>query len=86
MNMRVTVAAGTATVLASMALYPLFAGGSWLWGGMGAVIVAGAVGAATRRRAIRVGVCVLAAAAGEFLYLNGLFARRQSWAGLVPTG
>ena len=86
MNVRVTVAAGTATVLASIALYPLLAGGSWVWGGVGAVIVAGAVGAATRRRAIRVGVCLLAAVAGEVLYLNVLFARRQSWAGLVPTG
>jgi hypothetical protein len=86
MNMRLTVAVGTATVLASIALYPLLAGGSWFWGGIGAVIVAGAVGAATRRRAIPVGVCVLAAVAGEFLYLNALFAHRQSWAGLVPTG
>ena len=85
MNMRVTVAAGTATVLASIALYPLLAGGSWFWGGVGAVVVAGAVGAAARRRAIPVGLYLLAAAAGEFLYLNALFAHRQSWAGLVPT-
>jgi hypothetical protein len=85
-NVRVTVAAGTATVLASIALYPLLAGGSWFWGGVGAVIVAGAVGAAARRRAVPVGVCVLAAVAGELLYLNVLFAHRQSWAGLVPTG
>ena len=31
MNMRLTVAAGTATMLASIALYPLLAGGSWVW-------------------------------------------------------
>lgn len=84
--MRLTVAAGAATVLASIALYPLLAGASWFWGGIGAVIVAGAVGAATWRRAIPVGLCLLAAAAGEFLYFNVLFAHDQSWAGLVPTG
>ena len=84
MNMRLTVAAGLATVLASIALYPLLAGGSWFWGGTGAVIVVGAVGAAARRRSMSVAVCLVAG--GLFLYLNAVFAGRQSWAGLVPTG
>jgi transglutaminase-like putative cysteine protease len=80
------VAAGTATVLASIALYPLLATGSWFWAGIGAVIVIGAVGAVTRRRAIPAAVCFLAAVAALFLYLNAVFAGRRSWAGLVPTG
>jgi hypothetical protein len=79
------VAAGLATVLASVALYPLVAGGIWFWGGIGAVIVVAAIGAVTRRRAVPAAVCLLAALAGEFLYLNALFAHRQSWAGVVPT-
>jgi transglutaminase-like putative cysteine protease len=85
-NARLTVAAGVATVLASIALYPLLAGGMWFWYGVGAVIVVGAVGAVTRRRAIPAVLCFLAAIGAEFLYLNMAFAGRQSWAGLVPTG
>jgi TgpA N-terminal domain/Transglutaminase-like superfamily len=85
-NARLTVAAGLATVLASIALYPLLAGGIWFWGGIGAVIVAGGIGAAGRRYSVPAGVCFLAAVGGEFLYLNVLFAHRQSWLGVVPTG
>jgi transglutaminase-like putative cysteine protease len=85
-NTRLTVAAAVATVLASIALYPLLDGGTWFWGGIGVVIVVAAVGAATRRRAIPVILCFLAAVGAEFLYLNAVFASRQSWAGLVPTG
>jgi hypothetical protein len=86
MNTRLTVAAALATVLASIALYPLLAGGTWFWGGIGVVIVVAAVGAATRRRPIPAILCVVAAIGAEFLYLNAVFAGRQSWAGLVPTG
>jgi TgpA N-terminal domain len=86
MDTRLTVAAATATVLASIALYPLLQGGTWFWAGTGAVIVIAAVGAATRRRAIPAIACFGAAIAGEFVYLNVVFARHESWAGLVPTG
>jgi transglutaminase-like putative cysteine protease len=86
MNTRLTVAAAIATMLASIALYPLLAGGTWFWGGVGAIIVVAAVGAATRRRAIPAILCLLAALGAELLYLNAVFAGRQSWAGLVPTG
>jgi transglutaminase-like putative cysteine protease len=86
MNVRLTVAAATATVLASIALYPLLAGGAWFWAGLGAVIVVAAIGAVTRRRAIPAIVCFAAAIAGEFVYLNAVFAGHQSWGGLVPNG
>ena len=86
MNVRLTVAAAAATVLASIALYPLMSGGMWFWAGMGAVIVVGAIGAVTRRRAIPAILCFAAMIAGEFVYLNILFARHWSLAGLVPTG
>ena len=85
MNTRLTVAAAVATVLASIALYPLLDSGGWFWNGIGAVIVVAVVGAATRRRAIPVVLCFLAAVGGLFLYLNVVYAGRQSWAGLVPT-
>ena len=84
--MRLTVAAATATVLASIALYPLLSGGMWFWAGAGAVIVVAAVGALTRRRAIPAVLCFAAAIAGEFIYLNAVFASHQSWGGLVPNG
>ena len=84
-NTRLTVAAAVATVLATIALYPLMNGGMWFWGGVGAVIVVAVVGATTRR-AIPAILCFLAAIAGLFLYLNAAFAGRQSWVGLVPTG
>ena len=83
---RLTVAAATATLLASIALYPLMSGGMWFWAGMGAVIVVGAIGAVTRRRAIPAILCFAAMIAGEFVYLNILFARHWSLGGLVPTG
>ena len=86
MNTRLTVAAAVATMLASIALYPLLAGGTWFWGGVGVIIVVAGVGAATRRRAIPAVFCLLAALGAELLYLNAVFASRQSWAGLVPTG
>ena len=86
MNTRLTVAAALATVLASIALYPLFDTGGWFWDGVGAAIVVAVVGAATRRRAIPVVLCFLAAVGALFLYLNVVFAGRQSWAGLAPTG
>jgi transglutaminase-like putative cysteine protease len=86
MNMRLTVAAATATVLASIALYPLLDGGKWFWAGAGAVIVVAAIGVATRRRAIPAIVCFAAAIAGLFLYLNAVFASHESWGGLIPTG
>jgi transglutaminase-like putative cysteine protease len=85
-NARLTLAAAVATVLASIALYPLLDSGQWFWNGIGAVIVVAVVGVATRRRAIPAVLCFLAAVGGLFLYLNMVFAGRQSWAGLAPTG
>jgi transglutaminase-like putative cysteine protease len=85
-NTRLTLAAALATVLASIALYPLLDTAGWFWDGVGAVIVVAGVGAATRRRAIPAVLCFLAAVGALFLYLNVVFAGRQSWAGLAPTG
>ena len=62
MNTRLTVTAATATVLASVALYPLMTAPSWFWAGVGAVIVAAAVGALTRLRPVPAVVCFLACA------------------------
>src|SRR5215467_11044933 len=84
-NHRLTVAAATATVLASVALYPLISTAGWFFAGLVAVIVVAAVGTLTRLRPLPVIVCLLAALAGLFLYLNVLFAGPQSFYWLIPT-
>src|SRR5512140_3488832 len=68
-NNRLTVTAAAATVLASLALYPLISTAGWFFGGLGAVIVVAAVGTLARL----------------FLYLNVLFAGPQSFHWLIPT-
>ena len=85
MNHRLTVTAAVATVLASTAMYPLIARTGWFWAGVGAVIVVAAVGTLTRLRALPAIVCLLAALAGLFLYLNILFAGPESFGRVIPT-
>jgi transglutaminase-like putative cysteine protease len=48
MNLRLTLTAGMAVVLASVSLYPLIQTGSWFWAGMGAVIIVMVAGIITR--------------------------------------
>jgi transglutaminase-like putative cysteine protease len=84
-NHRLTVAAAAATVLASVALYPLISTAGWFFAGLVAVIVVAAVGTLTRLRPLPVIVCLLAALAGLLLYLNVLFAGPQSFYWLIPT-
>jgi transglutaminase-like putative cysteine protease len=85
MNHRLTVTAAAATVLASLAMYPLIARTGWFWSGIGAVIVVAAAGTLTRLRALPVIVCFLAALAGLFLYVNILFAGPESFYRVIPT-
>ena len=85
MNRRLTVTAAVATVLASVSLYTLITDLSWFWAGLGAVIVAAAIGALTRLRPLPVIVCLLASLAGLFLYLNAAFAGPESFSRLIPT-
>lgn len=82
---RLTVSAATATVLASVAMYPLMVTTRWFWLGIGSVIVAAAIGTLTRLRALPAVLCFLAALAGLFLYLNALFAGPESFFRVVPT-
>jgi transglutaminase-like putative cysteine protease len=85
MNRRLTLTAAAATVLASVSLYSLITRLGWFWAGVGAVIVAAAVGALTRLRTLPVIVCLLASVAGLLLYLNALFAGPESLFRLIPT-
>ena len=48
MNLRLTVTAAVAVILASVSVYPLIETAGWFWAGVGAVIVAAAAGIITR--------------------------------------
>jgi transglutaminase-like putative cysteine protease len=48
MNLRLTLTAGAAVILASLSLYPLIQNGSWFWAGIGAVIAIVVAGIITR--------------------------------------
>jgi transglutaminase-like putative cysteine protease len=48
MNLRLTVTAAVAVILASVSVYPLIETAAWFWAGVGAVIVAAAAGIITR--------------------------------------
>ena len=85
MNRRLTVTAAAATVLASVALYPLISNTRWFFLGMGAAALAAVIGTLTRLRVLPAVICFLAALAGEFLYLNALFAGPESFGQVVPT-
>ncbi len=85
MNLRLTFAAMLATLLASLALYPLLSGWRWFWMGAGGALLIAAIGAVTRIRVLSAAACFLATIAGGFLYLNAVYAGRWSWARVIPT-
>jgi transglutaminase-like putative cysteine protease len=86
MSYRLTLATTAATILASIALYSLFAGQAWFWAGAGATLVVAGTGTLTRLRPLPVIVCLAATLAALLLYLNLVFAASRSWLGVIPTG
>jgi transglutaminase-like putative cysteine protease len=85
MNHRLTITAAAATVLASVALYPLLNQTGWFFAGIGAVIVVAGVGTLTRLRPLPAAICFLASLAGLFVYLNLVFAGPESLLRVIPT-
>ncbi len=85
MSQRLTIAAAAATILVSIALYPVVSGWAWFWEGAGAITVVALAGALTRIRVLPVVACAAVALAALLLYLNVLFASAESAAGLAPT-
>ncbi|GAA3196117.1 transglutaminaseTgpA domain-containing protein [Nonomuraea roseoviolacea] len=83
--MRLSVAAAVATFCAAILLYPLFEGGSWFWGTLGAVLAVLAASMLSGRLSLPawaapvVGVIVL------WIYLTASFAAGKAWAWFVPT-
>jgi hypothetical protein len=82
---RRTIAAAIATILTSVALYPVFSGGVWFWAGAGATVIIAIAGTLTRLRRLPLVVCVAGGLAGLLLYLNLAFAAGSSLLWLIPT-
>jgi hypothetical protein len=84
-NQRLTIAAATATIAASLSLYPLVSGWLWFWEGAGAVAVAALAGALTRLRVLPWVLCAVIGLAAQVLYLNVLLSSAHSAGRLLPT-
>jgi transglutaminase-like putative cysteine protease len=82
---KITVAAAGATILASLALYPIFSGASWFFSSSAAVIVVALVGTLTRRRTLPPLACLGAGIVGLLLYLNLRFEAPHSLLLIIPT-
>ncbi|MFL6054534.1 MAG: DUF3488 and DUF4129 domain-containing transglutaminase family protein [Actinoallomurus sp.] len=85
MKARLTIAACTATLLASVGLYPLFKTAAWFGSGLGSVLTVGVAGLLTRRFRLPVMACLAIAVAALLMYLTVLFASREALLGVVPT-
>jgi transglutaminase-like putative cysteine protease len=80
-----TAAAACAVFLASVSLYPFFAGMVWLWAGGGAILAVALAGTAARRRPLPVPVTFLTGLLALLLYLNLAFSNARSLLHLLPT-
>jgi transglutaminase-like putative cysteine protease len=85
-NPRLTITAALATAAASTGLFLLIIGGTWFWGGLGAIIVVAVIGSLTRLRVLPPLVCLLATLGGLLLYLNLVYEAKSSFLHLFPTG
>src|SRR5262245_12519343 len=80
---RVTVFAGTATMLVALSLTPVYATSTWFWHSLGAVIVIGLVGAGMRRASAPSAVTILVQLLSIFIYLGWLYSDDMIF-GLIP--
>ncbi|MCO6005829.1 DUF3488 and transglutaminase-like domain-containing protein [Actinoallomurus purpureus] len=85
MRIRLTIAACAATLLASIALYPLFKTAAWFGSGLGAVLTVGVAGLLTRRFHLPLPACLAIGPAALLIYLTALFAPGKALLLIVPT-
>src|SRR5437868_1392483 len=69
----------------AITLYPLFNGGAWMWGSLGAVLVVSAVSSLASRVGLPGWLAPPVGLVALFLYLDVVFARQKAWALVVPT-
>ncbi|MBN6054193.1 transglutaminase domain-containing protein [Nonomuraea sp. RK-328] len=83
--MRLSVAAAVATFCAAILLYPLFEGGSWFWGTLGAVLAVLAASMLSGRLSLPLWAAPLVGVVALWIYLTASFAAGKAWAWVVPT-
>ena len=85
MNLRLTVTAAVAVILASVSVYPLIETAAWFWAGVGAVIVAAAAGIITRLPTLHAAVAgsVLALIAAAPLLVSPYWGLKVAGAAIV---
>ncbi|MEV0202777.1 DUF3488 and transglutaminase-like domain-containing protein [Nonomuraea sp. NPDC050691] len=83
--MRLSVAAAVATFCAAILLYPLFEGGSWFWGALGAVLAVLAASMLSGRLSLPLWAAPLVSVVALWIYLTASFAAGKAWAWVVPT-
>lgn len=83
--MRLSVAAAVATFCAAILLHPLFEGGAWFWGSLGAVLTILVASAISGRLSLPTWAAALVSLATLGVYLTASFAGEKAWALLVPT-
>ncbi|WP_433509915.1 transglutaminaseTgpA domain-containing protein [Nonomuraea sp. CA-143628] len=83
--MRLSIASAVATFCAAVLLYPLFQGGSWFWGSLGAVLAVMCGGLVSGRLSLPAWAAALVNVAALWIYLTMAFASDKAWAWVVPT-
>jgi transglutaminase-like putative cysteine protease len=83
--MRLSFAAAVATFSAAIMLYPLFEGGAWFWGSLGAVLAVLAASLLSGRLSLPAWAAPVVSVAALWIYLTASYASGKAWAWFVPT-
>lgn len=83
--MRLSYASAVATFCAALLLYPLFEGGGWFWGSLGAVLAVLAASLLSGRLSLPAWGAPLVGLAALGVFLTAAFASGKAWALIVPT-
>ncbi|MEV4162914.1 transglutaminase TgpA family protein [Nonomuraea dietziae] len=83
--MRLPIWSGVATLAVSLTLYPLFAGGAWLWGSLGAVLAVTVAGVVSSRLTLPGWAAPVLGLVALGVYLTAVYTGEKAWALLVPT-
>ncbi|GGO75497.1 transglutaminase family protein [Nonomuraea cavernae] len=83
--MRLSIAAGVATFSSAILLYPLFEGGAWFWGALGAVVAVMVASLLSGRLSLPAWAAPPASLIALWIYLTASFSAEEAWALIVPT-